>query len=69
MCEEQIAQEVVQPTVQVVTVKDIEIEAQKESKVLGTVKFIYYLSPLGWLFSNKQHKLTLELIKYYMENE
>ena len=68
MCEEQITTEAVQ-SVQIVTVKDIEAQAQGESKVLGTMKFIYYLSPFGWLFSNKQHKLTLELIKYYMENE
>lgn len=36
---------------------------QNPNYITGTLKYLYYISPLGYLFSNRSHQLTLELTK------
>ena len=31
--------------------------------ISGTLKYLYFISPLGYLFSNRSHQLTKELTK------
>ena len=42
-------------------IHDIVIESQNKSKVLGTLKFLYYIS-LGYFFSYKQNVMCREML-------
>jgi hypothetical protein len=43
-------------------------QSKQDSKVLGVIKYFYYISPLGWMFSNEKHKLTLEITKQMLKS-
>ncbi len=42
--------------------------AKQESKALGIIKYFYYVSPLGWMFSYDKHKLTIEITKQLLKD-
>lgn len=37
-------------------------EAEQQNPILGAIKFFYYISPLGWLLSNKEHNVVWSLV-------
>lgn len=42
-----------------ITERDLRLiteKAKTDSKILGTIKYFYYISPLGWLFSRNKHE-------------
>ena len=38
--------------------------SKNENKVIGFFKYMYYISPFGWLCSRKQHDIAMLLTKH-----
>lgn len=38
-----------------IQINDMVAKANSESQICGTFKYIWFISPLGWLFNNKEH--------------
>lgn len=41
--------------------EEMVIKASKQNKCIGMMKYLYYMSPIGWLFHNKKHTLCRDL--------
>jgi hypothetical protein len=42
-------------------INEIVDDARSQNKVLGLLKFFYYISPLGYLLSYPEHRMTREI--------
>lgn len=49
-------------TENIITPEMIE-ESKRECRLLGMLKFFYFISPLGWLIDRERHKATIDVMK------
>ena len=68
--EERVSEEpeIEEPAEYKAEVSDIMRTAKKyNNRVTGTLMYLYYLSPLGWLFHRNQHNWVVYLTKHHSE--
>jgi hypothetical protein len=43
------------------TIEEIIDNAKQQNKVIGFLKYLYYVSPFGYLFNNKEHQICIAM--------
>jgi hypothetical protein len=49
-------------------IREIVEDAKRKNALIGTLKWFYFMSPIGYLFNNTSHQLAWELTKKALNN-